>query len=82
MHAALPSLNCLFLRAYYMERSLMIPVLAMIVVTLLIMLFFLVLFVKCYKRCPSNRILVIYGKTGGERPFRDPSGRSAVGRRL
>jgi hypothetical protein len=26
---------------------------------------FLVLLVKQYKRCPSNRILVIYGKTGG-----------------
>src|SRR5438067_8070238 len=26
---------------------------------------FLVLLVKRYKRCPSNRVLVIYGKTGG-----------------
>ena len=25
----------------------------------------LMLVVKRYKRCPSNRVLVIYGKTGG-----------------
>lgn len=24
----------------------------------------LIFFIRCYKRCPSNRILVIYGKTG------------------
>ena len=27
---------------------------------------FLVVFTRCYKRCPSNRILVIYGRTGKE----------------
>src|SRR5687768_10915078 len=26
---------------------------------------FVILLVKRYKRCPSNRVLVIYGKTGG-----------------
>jgi len=31
---------------------------------LLVILNFLVLILKYYKRCPSNRILVIYGKTG------------------
>jgi flotillin len=30
-----------------------------------VLLTFLVLLVKRYKRCPSNRVLVIYGKTGG-----------------
>ncbi|MBN8596418.1 MAG: flotillin family protein [Planctomycetes bacterium] len=34
---------------------------------LLLMLFFVVFVVKQYKRCPSNRILVIYGRVGGNR---------------
>ena len=25
---------------------------------------FFILFIRCYKRCPSNRVLVIYGRTG------------------
>ena len=33
----------------------------------LIVFFFLIFLVKQYKRCPSNRILVIYGKVGSER---------------
>ncbi len=33
----------------------------------LLVLFFLVFVVKQYKRCPSNRILVIYGKVGTNR---------------
>ena len=33
----------------------------------LIAFFFLIFLVKQYKRCPSNRILVIYGKVGSER---------------
>lgn len=33
----------------------------------LLFLFFLVFVVKQYKRCPSNNILVIYGKVGGNR---------------
>ena len=39
-------------------------------VGLLLPALFLFVFTKCYKRCPSNRILVIYGKTSGEAPFR------------
>ena len=35
-------------------------------VGLVLSAFFLVVFTRCYKRCPSNRILVIYGKTGKE----------------
>jgi flotillin len=38
-----------------------VPILLMILATTLIVLF--VSFAKRYKRCPSNRILVIYGKT-------------------
>lgn len=34
---------------------------------LLLLLFFLVLVVKQYKRCPSNRVLVVYGRISGER---------------
>jgi flotillin len=33
----------------------------------LLFLFFLVFIVKQYKRCPSNRVLVIYGKVGANR---------------
>jgi flotillin len=33
----------------------------------LIFLFFLIFLVKQYKRCPSNRILVIYGQVGGQK---------------
>jgi flotillin len=33
----------------------------------LLFLFFLVFVVKQYKRCPSNRVLVIYGKVGADR---------------
>ncbi len=34
---------------------------------LLIFLFFVVFIVKQYKRCPSNRILVVFGKVAGNR---------------
>ena len=33
----------------------------------LILLFFLIFILKQYKRCPSNRILVIYGQVGGQK---------------
>ena len=36
----------------------------------LLMLFFIVFVVKQYKRCPSNRVLVIYGKVGSNRAAR------------
>ena len=35
----------------------------MMVLVLMVFFFFLMLVLKYYKRCPSNRILVIYGKT-------------------
>src|SRR5688572_11253612 len=34
---------------------------------LLMLLFFVVFVIKQYKRCPSNRVLVIYGKVGGQK---------------
>ncbi|MGH7132073.1 MAG: flotillin family protein [Phycisphaerales bacterium] len=37
---------------------------AVIGAALLLILFVLVLFVRGYKRCPSNRILVVYGRVG------------------
>ena len=36
----------------------------------LIFLFFFVFLVKQYKRCPSNRVLVIFGKVGGKKAAR------------
>jgi flotillin len=38
---------------------------AMVVVAAILFLTFFLLLVKRYKRCPSNRVLVIYGKVGG-----------------
>ena len=35
-----------------------------VMVTAMLLLGFLILFVKQFKRCPSNRVLVIYGRTG------------------
>ncbi len=40
---------------------------ALIVVPVLLVLFFVTLLVRQYKRCPSNRVLVIYGKISGQR---------------
>ena len=34
---------------------------------LLVLIFFIVFFIKQYRRCPSNRVLVVYGKVGGNR---------------
>jgi flotillin len=43
----------------------------MIVVSIVLLVaFFLAILVKQYKRCPSNRILVVYGKVGGQRAAR------------
>ena len=40
---------------------------ALIVVPVLLVLFFLTMLVKQYRRCPSNRVLVVYGKVAGHR---------------
>jgi hypothetical protein len=39
-----------------------VPVIVMIVMTMLVLLSFLTLLAKQYKRSSSNRVLVIYGK--------------------
>ncbi len=50
-------------------------IVAVIVVLVLIVFFgFLLLALKYYKRCPSNRILVIYGVTRGDEPAECISG--------
>ena len=36
---------------------------ALIVVPVLLVLFFLTMLVRQYRRCPSNRVLVVYGKS-------------------
>ena len=40
---------------------------AMIGLPALIFIFFMIMVIKQYKRCPSNKILVIFGKVSGER---------------
>jgi flotillin len=42
----------------------------LVVSVVLLVAFFLAILVKQYKRCPSNRILVVYGKVGGTRAAR------------
>jgi len=42
----------------------------LVVSIVLLFAFFLAILVKQYKRCPSNRILVVYGKVGGDRAAR------------
>lgn len=44
-----------------------LPVLGLIAAVALVLLFLVVFTVRQYKRCPSNRILVIYGKVGGDK---------------
>ncbi len=38
-----------------------------VILPVLVLLSLLIFFAKRYKRCPSNRVLVVYGKIGGER---------------
>src|SRR5436190_18291879 len=40
---------------------------ALALVTALVFMSFVLLIVKRYKRCPSNKVLVIYGKAGGNK---------------
>jgi flotillin len=42
----------------------------LVVSVVLLVAFFLAILVKQYKRCPSNRILVVYGKVSGQRAAR------------
>ena len=44
---------------------------ALIVVPVLLVLFFVTMLVRQYRRCPSNRVLVVYGKVSGQRAARD-----------
>ncbi|MDJ0919284.1 MAG: SPFH domain-containing protein [Woeseiaceae bacterium] len=44
--------------------------LMLVVSVVLLVAFFLAILVAQYKRCPSNRILVVYGKVGGSRAAR------------
>ena len=39
---------------------------ALIAVPVLLFLFFLTMLVRQYRRCPSNRVLVVYGKVTGQ----------------
>jgi len=43
---------------------------ALIIVPVLLVLFFVTFLARQYRRCPSNRILVIYGKVAGQRAAR------------
>lgn len=41
-----------------------LPLILMVVLGVVVLLSFLLVIARRYKRCPSNRILVVYGKTG------------------
>jgi len=53
--------------------------LAIVAASVLVAFGFLMMLVKRYKRCPSNRILVIYGKTTEGRSARCLHGGGAFG---
>ena len=44
--------------------------LMLVVSIILIFMFFMAILVLQFKRCPSNRVLVVYGKIAGERAAR------------
>ena len=48
-----------------------------VISVLLLLLVMIVLIVKQYKRCPSNRVLVIYGKVGSDRAAKCQNGGAA-----
>jgi flotillin len=49
-----------------LDPSIIVPVI-IIGCILLLLFFIIIILVKQYKRCPSNRILVVYGRVGGKR---------------
>ena len=55
---------------------------AMVVLAVMVAFIFIILLAKYYKRCPSNRVLVIYGKVGQRRGGHTAStaGRRSSGR--
>ncbi|MEM8883962.1 MAG: SPFH domain-containing protein [Planctomycetota bacterium] len=46
------------------------PTVLLVVVLALLFFSFLILLIKRYKRCPSNKVLVVYGKVGGQNAAR------------
>ncbi len=55
------------LMALFAQNSMAPTQIALVVVPLMLVLAILVIVVKQYKRCPSNKILVVYGKVRDER---------------
>ena len=49
------------------DPSKWVPLIVAIFSLLLVAIFALIFFLKQYRRCPSNRILVVYGKVSGKR---------------
>ena len=48
------------------DTSMIVPI-VIVGCVLLLLFFIIIILVKQYKRCPSNRILVVYGRVGGKR---------------
>lgn len=48
------------------DTSAIVPII-IVGCVLLLLFFIIIILVKQYKRCPSNRILVVYGRVGGKR---------------
>ncbi len=71
MHRALFSeetymLNTLAAGRSGVDTSAIVPII-IVGCVLLLLFFIIIILVKQYKRCPSNRILVVYGRVGGKR---------------
>ncbi len=56
-------MNAPVLLAQLVDESANLPLILMVVLGLLVLLSFMLVIARRYKRCPSNRILVVYGKT-------------------
>ena len=50
--------------------SLSPAIIGIVLTFVFLILIFLVMLVRQYRRCPSNRILVVYGKVAGQRAAR------------
>ncbi|MCH2145789.1 MAG: hypothetical protein MK082_11685 [Phycisphaerales bacterium] len=61
------STNLISVQGISTDASSWVPIIAALLSMFMVGLFALVFFLKQYRRCPSNRVLVVYGKVGGKR---------------
>jgi flotillin len=62
--SAVPGVIEMLLLAQFLDISTNVIIAAAAFLGAIMFFGFVMFFIRCYKRCPSNRVLVIYGKTG------------------